>query len=651
MKNSTEKPWYLPSLIAFLSEDVPAALDISPAALARDVKTLEQRVSHEGESFLTKTLPKLASQVDLALQERAPLAVPGFKTRTRRSSLPAFLQGLLKRVFKDDGTLVETPCIQSIRLIRQLGYWCKKIEKGYSNESLRAASDNFIKIDASLPEVSASTDPQLLGRARAVVSLALKGIREGLRDLRPRHGPGSVADGEGPVGKRALRTSFQWLERVFRPIPFFRSLRDAAENPSSILDRPKRVVGFDRLEFVNKDSKGPRSINLPPAEYIWCQEALMRLMYTHLEEESFLKGQINFTDQTINQELTKLWMEIDTLDLKDASDRCSLSLARFLLKGEAIWPYLEASRTHGTVLPDGRVLVYKKFAPMGSACCFPVEALVFYALAVSAISLAGYPFLLALKNVFVYGDDLIVPHGYSEVIDQAFTKVGLLLSQQKCCTAGKFRESCGADTYDGISVTPVRLRKPHASNRDPSTLVPVVEHANALYDAGYWRAAESFRECALQEFSTLRKLNLPWSTIDLPILHWRNPWRDTWTPVKPPKRMANNGRLWVRGYVVKPKCIRLPAALEVKMYRESLSLGGPVGRFIKKAKGKKERVLDKRFASTVTVKTVAVWQGGVREDVPDWCGESHANKQVRFGQSPPGKPGWSWPPAIVGKLI
>jgi len=566
-----EKPWYTPLLVTYLCDDVPEFVGIPPAALARDRVTLECRVSHEGESFLTKTLPAFGKAFDLALQGFTPLAVSGFK-KIRRSALPAFLQALLRRVFKDDGCLVDNPCVKSIIAIRQLCFWCKKVEKGYDEKSLQLSVSEFKKTDSELPHLDLHRDGALLGRARAVVHLIL-GKCPGLDGLAPAHGPGSVAWGRR-AEKLSLSTSYHVLERVFRPIPWFRSLRDASANLDDVLGRDHQYVGFSRLAFVEKDSSGPRLIGLEPAEYMWCQQALKKWLYHHLEQVSpFSKGKINFTDQTINQSFTNDWRTYDTLDMSSASDRVSYELVQFLFSKTKLWPYLQACRVPGILLPQGEVLFYKKFAPMGSAVCFPVEAIAFFALAVAALTLAGHSFLLALKSVFVYGDDLITPHGYFPQLKESFEAVGLKFSEGKCCIHGKFRESCGRDAFDGVEVTPLRLRRPHALNGDRD-IVSLIEHQNMLWSKGYRYSADLLKKLVRTRFSAFFRQNrIPTSFLeDLPIPSWRGLFSTT-----PPRFFTKDSRVFVEGLEFVPTRTDLPAEYEQFCLRVSLSTHGPVG--------------------------------------------------------------------------
>lgn len=572
MQNASrsEKPWYTPMLVAFLSDDCPRLLSESSTAFARDVDTLVRRLSAEGESFITKTLPTFGKSIDLALQGHMPLVCTSFKKRGK-SALPAFLQALLRRVFLDDGWVREQPCILSIRLLRQICFWCKKIEKGYSDESLRKALADFIAVDRALPAgphhlMGAS---RLLAVSRAIVEWCLRDIGDPSQ-ARPGHGPGSVASGVGVVLKRKLRTRYIELERVFRPLQWFFSLRDAAESPQRIYERVVKQYGLSRVAFVEKDSFGPRTISLEPEEYMWVQQGMKTLLYDYLQSTSPTRGHVNFDDQSINRELAKDWIRYDTLDMSKASDRNSLALFCWLFSGTRIYPWLLASRTPGTVLPDGRVLLYRKFAPMGSAVCFPVQALTYYALACAALHLAGMPLVLAYRSVYVYGDDLVVPHGYYPVLNEAFESVGLKFNTDKCCIHGKFRESCGLDAFDGQDVTPVRIRKNLIKRR--TDVVRLVEHTHSLANAHYWSAADALRKAILATYPEVKKLGIKRSPRSYPFLTW--PSMDGADTVK---RRHNDGLCRASGWSYVSKTQQSHRSLEMQHLHESLACAGPVG--------------------------------------------------------------------------
>lgn len=595
-----EKPWYLPTILAFVGQDVPRILGISPRAVARDVSTIEHRLSCEGESFLTKTLPAFGKSIDLALQGNSPLVTTAFRKISRHHALPAFLQALLKRVFLDTGWIADDPCTITIRLLRQICYWCKKIEKGFTDESLQEAIADFISVDAALPTSEDLPHNGTLGTAKALIEAVFRNFPK-TDSLRPSHGPGAVAGHEDQEEKRHSRHCYDNLEAVFRPIPFFFSLRSVSENYEVVTGRIHCEYGLSRTEFVEKDSSGPRTIGLEPAEYMWCQQAVKTAMYAHIEKHRLTKGHVNFTDQTINRSLTSRWSDYDTLDMSKASDRNSYALVEALFSKTSLWRWLRACRTPGTILPDGRVLWFKKFAPMGSAVCFPVEAMVFWALACASLHRQGVPLLLALRNVYVYGDDLVVPHGYFSGIQSDFEAFGLKFNDAKCCIFGKFRESCGMDAYDGVDITPVRLRKAYPT-RDASSLIPLIKHANSLFQRGYWDAAASLRIEATRRFPLLRGLKLPFSwRTDLPILYWQ-----TLSGLETCRYFHRHSITRVEGWVFEPKTVRTTAVSEEHFLLESLSRGGPVGHLKGSPAGKRFRTLDRRYVGRLKRKRLPV---------------------------------------------
>lgn len=192
-----------------------------------------------------------------------------------------------------------------------------------------------------------------------------------------------------------------------------------------------------------------------------------------------------------------------TLDLKDASDRVSICLVKALFGRTALLQYLMASRSSATKLPTGDVITMKKFAPMGSALCFPVEALVFWALSVASLHLhTGLKLARALTCVKVYGDDIITTAESCADVISTLERYHLMVNRSKCCIAGSFRESCGMDAYRGVDVTPIKIRSVYTSKPDCNTVVSWVELSNQFYLKGYYTVSE-----------TLEKLIREWLTV------------------------------------------------------------------------------------------------------------------------------------------
>jgi hypothetical protein len=148
-------------------------------------------------------------------------------------------------------------------------------------------------------------------------------------------------------------------------------------------------------------------------------------------------------------------------------------------------------------LPDGSIIPLKKFASMGSALCFPVESLVFYTaiLAIRASIQGRFPSARLLrslaKDVFVYGDDLIVPAHEASAICDGLETLGFKVNQRKSFWTGKFRESCGKEYFDGFDVSVVKVRYHFPTSRkDATEVISLISLRNQLYYSGYWQTTK-----------------------------------------------------------------------------------------------------------------------------------------------------------------
>jgi hypothetical protein len=142
----------------------------------------------------------------------------------------------------------------------------------------------------------------------------------------------------------------------------------------------------------------------------------------------------------------------------------------------------------------GKTYRLAKFASMGSALCFPVEAMVFATIIFVGIEHALNRQLTKreihsyARRVRVYGDDIIVPADYAVQVVGKLEDFGLRVNTSKSFWTGKFRESCGREYYDGHDVSIVRVRSMLPSRpEDAHELISTVSLRNQLYFAGYWR--------------------------------------------------------------------------------------------------------------------------------------------------------------------
>jgi len=455
-------------------------------SFARDLLTLDARISSEGVSFVTKTLPKLGKAFESAL-ETTLLNVPReFQRSHENQAIPAFLQGMLSRCFDGAGRLVDfEPSL--CRDIRQVLFLAYRVEFPFSPTEEHAVLASFEETDTSL--LHQSFDDDLIADAALIVEEVFSDFDP--KDITPRHGPGAVATGERMDAKWRFSRLYNRLHQKYPYYDYF-----VAGRGNELVDRlewyrslSREDSGVAKVVLVPKDSRGPRLISCEPLEYQWIQQGIGRKMMKHIEKNYLTMGHVNFTDQTINRTLALASSQDQkycTIDLKDASDRVSLKLVESLFP-KVLFAHLNAARTTATKLPDGRILPLNKFAPMGSALCFPVEAMCFWALAVAAISReSGISLRRAASQVYVYGDDIIVASCYMLPVMRALESCHLRVNMTKSFRDGYFRESCGMDAYKGVDVTPVKVRTLWTGKpSDGSAYASYVSYANSFASKGY----------------------------------------------------------------------------------------------------------------------------------------------------------------------
>lgn len=486
---------------------------------ARDLDTIKSRAHHEGESFLTITLPDFATDFERTL-ERGRVDSTLFVGWKKRGCLPAFLQGFTSLVIGASGEVRNDASKNAVFAVRQICRCFKKIRINCSDERFNAAFEKYKQLEASLPEM-AVVDPDRLEHFARVCDwiwttvLGSKGFNP--FDLVPRHGPGATAERVSGNAKYLNATWFERLECVF---PFTDNM---FASPNQILDStygidsvsiipehqelPVRVIG------VPKTLKGPRIIAIEPVCMQYTQQAVSRWLMGRIERSPITSG-IRFTDQTVNQRIaisSSLDRRSATIDLSDASDRVLWNMVKVMLRSQPdLLAALDATRSRRAELPDGSIIPLKKFASMGSATCFPVEAMYFYSVIVHGRlwkrGLPSEPLHIRrmCKGLHVYGDDIIVPVDETDIAVEALTSFGCKVNTDKSFSKGFFRESCGADAFRGELVTPVYVREcAPRSKRDSAGLLSWIATSNQFHAGGCWKTADYMKHVVE---STLGKL-------------------------------------------------------------------------------------------------------------------------------------------------
>lgn len=207
---------------------------------------------------------------------------------------------------------------------------------------------------------------------------------------------------------------------------------------------------FNYVSFVPKTAKTHRSIAVEPLLNSYIQKGIDAVLRRKLRRRGY-----DLSDQTRNQTLARegsVTGLLATMDLSSASDTISIGLARYLLPWE--WFDLLNRTRSASYSIDGKEPVrYNKFASMGNGFCFPLETIIFTAATRASIHFSR----VADKTHSIYGDDIIVPTGAYETLSKLLNYCGFVVNSSKSFNTGPFRESCGADWYEGQDVRPVYL--------------------------------------------------------------------------------------------------------------------------------------------------------------------------------------------------
>lgn len=484
-------------LLVILYKEAAQQCRASKADIARDLETIGRRCKHEGDSFFTITLPDFAKAVEHSL-EQSMVDHGDFQGWKRYRCLPAFLRGFTCQVFSvSTGRLLDEPSKRAVACIRQICYAYKKLSLPCTDTRSQRALDGYVETERFVQGFRASEDK--LARFEWVSRLLWGDIFGDFdhHNLAPKHGPGAVVEKVTGNTKWLFR---QWHERLQ---PYFPVDEYAYVNVGDFVDRedeltliPEEAEAPVKVTLVPKTLKGPRIIAIEPVCMQYAQQALAEYLISRLESHWITGGHINFKDQSVNQRLAMTASsdgKMATLDLSDASDRVSLSLVQLMLRSTPdLLGALEASRSKAAKLPSGTVIPLSKFASMGSAVCFPIEAMTFFTILVCALLEAralsvsfGHIFSVA-QSIYVYGDDLVVPADEAQAVIDSLSAYGMKVNSSKSFRTGRFRESCGVDAFMGYKVTPVYVRHVRPNDRgDVSALLSAVATANQFYEAGY----------------------------------------------------------------------------------------------------------------------------------------------------------------------
>lgn len=372
---------------------------------------------------------------------------------------------------------------------------CKKWEDE-SEESVRLATLKFLEMNSrcdqwSLPERDGSFTSEyefeLLGEFKRVLHSACYQDLSSMSDQYPGFdwsepldwtkisffadiGPGSSVGSEG----------CSWLEKFsMSPLTYSREFllglwtsrvcsNDLHWGTELVRDSKFGVeqVQASRFHVVPKTVSIGRAICIEPSLNMFFQKGTQFLLELVLHK----KWGIDLSDQqTINGELARIGSisgRFGTLDLSSASDTISTKMLRWALP-RGVFDILSVMRTPRCIIEEEEVELHL-FSSMGNAFTFPLQTMLFLACVEAVYNCRGISLqkrrvvntmrdgklesCRTLGNFAVNGDDIIVVADAYKDVCRLLELLGFIPNLAKSFNTGYFRESCGADWYQGHGV-------------------------------------------------------------------------------------------------------------------------------------------------------------------------------------------------------
>jgi hypothetical protein len=331
----------------------------------------------------------------------------------------------------------------------------------------QVAKDKFLEAESLCRETNAilkmrregliqfeSRVERVFRRAQQKIADILGGTIPKLSELRMRFGPGAtstlpkrMASARAKLGDTLTCSLelFPLATSVMREAPGWYAMHTLPGH-----ENPDCVISHGKVQFVPKSVKEHRAIMVEPLLNTFVQSGMGSWLAQRLN-----RCGVDIRDQSKNQRLARkgsVDSTLATVDLSSASDTIALELVYDLL-GVDFAHWLRYART-GTAVLDGQEIKLAKFSSMGNGYTFPLETIIFYALAYASARESGCP----TTDVNAYGDDIIVPSGAVDLLYSTLRALGFNVNEKKSYSSGPFRESCGADYFMGVDIRPLYLK-------------------------------------------------------------------------------------------------------------------------------------------------------------------------------------------------
>jgi len=382
----------------------------------------------------------------------------------------------------------------------QIASYLLKVKRAPTAQQKDDYIDSFLSIEHENSNYRVNTKSNTLRLARIVIRRLTSDLDLSFSNVAKfcRHGPGACTERFVNRDKDyAIYKDFKQL-RGFVPRDWmfstYSSFLDYHQHShyDNVEDRIKA-----KLALVPKTWKGPRGVFVSPASAVFLQIGIDGAIKNWIRRTCLINCW-NPASQSLNQEAAyvgsydRSWA---TIDLKDASDRITKQLVRYLFHRRD-WIALASTRPSTVLLPNGMEHKMSMLSPMGDGKTFAVLSLVCIGLSIASILdadgiLASDHIHMdmisrAVSRVRVFGDDIAIHSIYYTNICRTLREAGLVVNTTKSYVHGAFRESCGVDAYNGKDITPIRLKTDlnKCTRHDLSSLIEM--HNRVYYKHPDW---------------------------------------------------------------------------------------------------------------------------------------------------------------------
>jgi len=522
------------------------------ADYTRDCALLDNRIKNEGLAFLVDVLPTLMQEF-LEHLEGNDVSFPHFK-KDRGKNYPRFLRRLFEITQNErhsaevQARALHTIYCVSVAFKKLLGQPDDVTQlKHYAD--FVSVEDELRDIDIKNPELS-----DILESARSQWSVFAHDINIDERECIPRPGPGAVV---GQIQKHMRYAPHVYYKQLANIFPyedwFFSHPWDVNEQSRKYIDLLSQQVTEPYSEYllVPKTYRKWRGICKETNEAQFLQQAVRRLLKKHIQSK--LGDYLPLEDQNVHamRALSASMTRDDaTIDESEASDRILRDLVSYISQDSDLHDVLMALSTRTIKSPSWARKTHKKFlrtlkfAPMGSAICFPVMSLthLFLIKAIIRKKMIDIPCTARealCERVSVYGDDIVLPSLAVPYVYEWLPKFGMKINRKKSFVNSHFRESCGCHAYKGIDITPLYFKHtnvvPTGNNLLPKQLVSLLAVENQCYARGFLRTGAFLRGAIQAKWN----FHLPYVGEFSPVVGFKRP------PNSPQLTVfRNNKRRW-----------------------------------------------------------------------------------------------------------